>query len=41
VDYLVRVEFARTADDVLWRRSKLGLHAPEGTGEKLARYLGG
>ncbi len=26
VDYLVRCEWARTADDVLWRRSKLGLH---------------
>lgn len=24
--YLVEHEFARTADDVLWRRSKLGLH---------------
>ena len=24
--YLKRVEWARTADDVLWRRSKLGLH---------------
>jgi glycerol-3-phosphate dehydrogenase len=26
VDYLVREEWARTADDVMWRRSKLGLH---------------
>ena len=26
LDYLVREEFARTADDVLYRRSKLGLH---------------
>ena len=25
VDWLVRTEWARTADDVLWRRSKLGL----------------
>ena len=25
VDYLARVEWARTADDVLWRRSKLGM----------------
>jgi len=24
--YLLRHEFARTADDILWRRSKLGLH---------------
>ena len=22
-------EFAATADDILWRRTKLGLHAPE------------
>ena len=41
VDYLVRVEFARTADDVLWRRSKLGLHVPAGTPAALAHYLGG
>ena len=26
LDYLRRHEWARTADDVLWRRSKLGLH---------------
>ncbi|MEP7222477.1 MAG: glycerol-3-phosphate dehydrogenase [Novosphingobium sp.] len=26
VDYLVRREWAMTADDILWRRSKLGLH---------------
>jgi len=26
LDYLVREEFARTAEDVLYRRSKLGLH---------------
>lgn len=26
IDYLRREEFAREADDVLWRRSKLGLH---------------
>jgi glycerol-3-phosphate dehydrogenase len=30
VEYLVRHEWARCADDILWRRSKLGLHlAPE------------
>jgi glycerol-3-phosphate dehydrogenase len=30
-DYLVRQEWALTADDILWRRTKLGLHvAPEG-----------
>lgn len=26
LDYLAEVEFARTAEDALWRRSKLGLH---------------
>ena len=25
VDWLVRSEWARSADDILWRRSKLGL----------------
>jgi glycerol-3-phosphate dehydrogenase len=40
VDYLVREEFARTAEDILWRRSKLGLHVPADTPAKLAAYLG-
>jgi len=26
VDYLVGEEWARTADDILWRRTKAGLH---------------
>jgi len=26
VDYLAREEFARTAEDILWRRTKIGLH---------------
>jgi glycerol-3-phosphate dehydrogenase len=39
VDYLVAVEWACTADDILWRRSKLGLHAPAGTAARLAAYL--
>ena len=26
IDYLIAAEWARTAEDVLWRRSKLGLH---------------
>ncbi|WP_454886637.1 glycerol-3-phosphate dehydrogenase [Sphingomonas oryzagri] len=41
VDYLVREEWARTAGDVLWRRSKLGLHVPLGTAERLTQYLAG
>ena len=28
IDYLQREEWARTAEDILWRRSKLGLHLP-------------
>ncbi|WP_230483546.1 glycerol-3-phosphate dehydrogenase [Sphingomonas sp. Leaf21] len=39
VDYLVLVEWARTAEDILYRRSKLGLHVPAGTAERLADYL--
>ena len=39
VDYMVAHEFARTAEDVLWRRSKLGLHVPPGTVERLDTYL--
>jgi glycerol-3-phosphate dehydrogenase len=39
VDYLVAREWARTAEDVLFRRTKLGLHiGPEGAG-RLAAYL--
>jgi glycerol-3-phosphate dehydrogenase len=39
VDYLVRREWARTAEDVLWRRSKLGLHVPAGAAERIDAYL--
>ncbi|HEV7267637.1 MAG TPA: glycerol-3-phosphate dehydrogenase [Falsiroseomonas sp.] len=41
LDWLVRHEWARTAEDVLWRRSKLGLHMPREGQERLARRLGG
>ncbi|WP_322966271.1 glycerol-3-phosphate dehydrogenase [Sphingomonas fuzhouensis] len=41
VDYLVRVEWARTVEDILYRRSKLGLHVPLDTPDRLARYLTG
>ena len=40
IDYLVTHEWARTADDILYRRSKLGLHVPDGTAEAIAAYLG-
>jgi glycerol-3-phosphate dehydrogenase len=39
VDYLCATEWSRTADDILWRRSKLGLHAPADTHAKLTAYL--
>lgn len=39
VDYLIAREWARTAQDVLWRRTKLGLHfSPEETA-RLERYM--
>ncbi len=39
VDYLIEREWARTPEDILWRRSKLGLRGPEDMAEKLAAYL--
>jgi glycerol-3-phosphate dehydrogenase len=39
VDYLVRREWARTAEDILWRRSKLGLHVSKQTAGRLAARL--
>nr|WP_246504953.1 glycerol-3-phosphate dehydrogenase [Microvirga antarctica] len=39
VDYLVAHEWARTAEDILWRRSKLGLHVPEGAAARIDAYL--
>lgn len=39
VDYLVAHEWARDAEDILYRRSKLGLHLPDSTRARLADYL--
>jgi glycerol-3-phosphate dehydrogenase len=39
VDYLVDHEWAICADDILWRRSKMGLHAPPDTATRIANYL--
>jgi glycerol-3-phosphate dehydrogenase len=39
VRYLREREFARTAEDILWRRTKLGLHMDAAEREALARYL--
>jgi glycerol-3-phosphate dehydrogenase len=40
VDYLVRNEWARTDGDILWRRSKLGLHVSGQTTARLRARLG-
>lgn len=39
VDYLVDHEWARTADDVLWRRTKTGLHLTEYERDSVREYL--
>ncbi|OYZ25270.1 MAG: glycerol-3-phosphate dehydrogenase [Novosphingobium sp. 16-62-11] len=39
VRYLVSHEWAREADDVLWRRTKLGLRLPEQQQESLRRFM--
>ncbi len=41
VDYLVANEWARTAQDVLWRRTKLGLRMSGDEAAALADYLAG
>ncbi|WP_454797893.1 glycerol-3-phosphate dehydrogenase [Novosphingobium lindaniclasticum] len=38
-EYLVREEWARTAEDILLRRSKLGLHVPRETSDLLDAWL--
>ena len=38
VDYLVANEWARTAEDVLFRRTKLGLHLDQKSTERLSAY---
>ncbi len=37
--YLMDVEWARAAEDVLWRRTKLGLTFPDSAREALAAYM--
>jgi glycerol-3-phosphate dehydrogenase len=39
VDYLARYEWARCADDVLWRRTKLGLHVASGSRERIDAWM--
>jgi glycerol-3-phosphate dehydrogenase len=39
--YLMRHEWAQTADDVLWRRSKLGLHLSKDAAAAVGRFMTG
>ena len=39
VDHLVDNEFARTGDDVLWRRTKCGLHLTEAQRAAVTEYV--
>jgi len=39
IEYLWREEFARSAEDILWRRSKLGLHLLKADVSPLERWL--
>ncbi|UIJ74051.1 glycerol-3-phosphate dehydrogenase [Aurantimonas sp. HBX-1] len=39
VDWLTRNEWARTAEDILWRRTKLGLRFGEAERQRLAEHL--
>ena len=41
VDYFISHEWARDADDVLWRRTKAGLHLSEQQQVELFRYMSG
>ena len=41
VDYFKAQEWARNADDVLWRRTKAGLHLDMGQQAHLSRYISG
>jgi glycerol-3-phosphate dehydrogenase len=41
IDYLVKREWARTPEDILWRRSKLGLHVAADTVQRLGAALPG
>jgi glycerol-3-phosphate dehydrogenase len=40
VDYLIREEWARTAEDILWRHSKIGLSASPADRQRLRDYVG-
>ena len=37
--YLVEHEWARTAEDILWRRTKAGLHLTDAQKSRVAQWL--
>ena len=39
VDYLIGAEWARSADDILWRRTKLGLRIDRAGQERLQNHI--
>jgi glycerol-3-phosphate dehydrogenase len=39
LEYLMDVEWASTSTDILWRRSKLGLHLPPETAQKIDAWI--
>ena len=39
VDFLIREEWAQTAEDILWRRTKLGLHMSEKERQSVKAYM--
>ena len=39
IDYMMDFEDARTAEDILWRRSKYGLHGDPDMFENVAQYI--
>ncbi|MBY0336589.1 MAG: glycerol-3-phosphate dehydrogenase [Acetobacteraceae bacterium] len=41
VEHMIRHEWARSADDILWRRTKLGLHMDEAGQRALRERMGG
>ena len=39
VDYMIDREWARTGEDILWRRSKAGIHLSEAQRAAVADYM--
>jgi glycerol-3-phosphate dehydrogenase len=39
IDYLLRNEWAKSADDILWRRSKCGLGMSASAQHRVAEYI--